>query len=83
MKRRDILFLVIKMSKPMYITDFTKGAITPQLLKFTMPLFLASALQVAYNMVDTIIVGHVLGKTGLAAVAVGGDITQFLTFLAS
>lgn len=70
------------MSKTKYITDFTKGAIPPQLLKFTLPLFLASALQVAYNMVDTIVVGHVLGKTGLAAVSVGGDVAHFLTFLA-
>lgn len=70
------------MSKTNYITDFTTGPITPQLLKFTMPLFFASALQVVYNMVDMIVVGHVLGKTGLAAVSVGGDIAHFLTFLA-
>lgn len=70
------------MSKANYITDFTKGPITPQLLKFTMPLFFASALQVVYNMVDMIVVGHVLGKTGLAAVSVGGDVAHFLTFLA-
>ena len=70
------------MPKAKYITDFTKGPITPHLLKFAMPLFLASALQVVYNMVDMIVVGHVLGKTGLAAVAVGGDVAHFLTFLA-
>jgi putative MATE family efflux protein len=33
-------------------------------------------------MVDMIIVGHALGKTGISAVSVGGDIANFLTFIA-
>jgi putative MATE family efflux protein len=33
-------------------------------------------------MVDMIIVGHVAGKTGLSAVSVGGDVSNFLTFIA-
>ncbi len=70
------------MTQRRYITDFTKGPVAPQLLKFALPLFVASMLQVFYNMVDMIVVGHTLGKTGLAAVSVGGDVAQFLTFLA-
>ena len=66
-----------------FITDFTKGNITKQLISFATPLFLSSLLQVAYNMVDMIIVGNVVGKTGLSAVSVGGDITTFLTFIMS
>ena len=64
------------------ITDFTKGNITKQLAVFAFPLFLSNLLQVVYNMVDMIVVGKVTGQNGLSAVAVGGDITAFMTFIA-
>ena len=56
------------------IKDFTHGSITPQLISFAWPLFLSNLLQVLYNMVDMIVVGHHLGKMGTSAVAVGGDV---------
>lgn len=62
--------------------DFTRGNITSQLITFAWPLFLSNLLQIVYNMVDMIIVGHVLGKVGTSAVSVGGDISAFLTFIA-
>jgi len=64
------------------IRDFTRGNITKQLVGFAWPLFLSNLLQVVYNMVDMIIVGKVLGKTGTSAVAVGGDVSAFLIFVA-
>ena len=64
------------------IADFTEGSVSKQLLVFSAPLFLSSLLQVVYNMVDMIIVGQATGQTGLAAVAVGGDVSNFLTFFA-
>ena len=64
------------------IKDFTKGNISKQLVIFAWPLFLSNLLQVVYNMVDMIIVGHELGKVGLSAVSVGGDVSNFLTFIA-
>lgn len=64
------------------IKDFTQGNITKQLLVFVWPLFLSNLLQVVYNMVDMIVVGNVLGKVGISAVSVGGDVTHFLTFIA-
>ena len=64
------------------IADFTTGNITGKLYKFAFPLFLSSLLQVVYNMVDMIVVGRVMGKVGLSAVSVGGDVSNFLTFLA-
>ncbi len=64
------------------ITDFTSGSIPKQLIIFATPLFLSSLLQILYSMVDMIIVGHALGKTGISAVSVGGDIANFLTFIA-
>ena len=64
------------------IKDFTKGNITQQLIVFAWPLFLSNMLQVVYNMVDMVIVGNRLGKVGISAVAVGGDVSNFLTFIA-
>lgn len=64
------------------IKDFTQGNITKQLLVFVWPLFLSNLLQVVYNMVDMIVVGNVLGKVGISAVAIGGDVSNFLTFIA-
>ena len=64
------------------IKDFTKGNITKQLILFASPLFLSNLLQVVYNMVDMIIVGNKLGKLGISAVSIGGDVSHFLTFVA-
>lgn len=70
------------MSSSTHIKDFTKGNITSQLIKFSFPLFCANLLQVVYNMVDMVVVGNVIGKAGISAVAVGGDIAAFMTFIA-
>lgn len=64
------------------IKDFTQGNISKQLVIFAAPLFLSNLLQVVYNMVDMVIVGNVLGKAGISAVSVGGDVSHFLTFVA-
>ena len=64
------------------IKDFTQGNITKQLIVFAWPLFLSNLLQVVYNMVDMMVVGNVLGKAGISAVAVGGDVSNLLTFVA-
>ncbi len=64
------------------IKDFTKGNVSRQLIVFSLPLFLSNLLQVVYNMVDMVVVGNALGKVGISAVSVGGDVTHFLTFIA-
>ena len=64
-----------------YITDFTQGNVSKHLLVFAAPLFLSNMLQVVYNLVDMVIVGHVAGEVGLSAVSIGGDISGFLTFI--
>lgn len=65
-----------------HIKDFTKGNIAKQLVVFAWPLFLSNLLQVVYNMVDMMVVGNVLGKAGISAVSVGGDVSHLLTFIA-
>ncbi len=64
------------------IKDFTQGNVMKQLIQFSTPLFLANLLQVVYNMVDMIVVGQTLGKVGISAVSVGGDVAHLLTFVA-
>lgn len=64
------------------IKDFTKGNISRQLIIFAAPLFLSNLMQIVYNMVDMYIVGQTLGKTGISAVSVGGDLCNLLTFIA-
>ncbi len=70
------------MSVSGYRTDFTKGGVMGQLLRFALPLFLSNLLQIVYNMVDMVVVGQVMGKVGLSAVSVGGDVCNCLTFVA-
>ena len=49
-------------------TDFTKGKIAPELIRFTVPLVLGNIFQLLYNAVDSMIVGRYVGKEALAAV---------------
>lgn len=65
-----------------YVADFTSGSVPKQMAKFAFPLFVSNLLQAVYNMVDMIIVGQYVGKAGLSAVSVGGDVLNLLTFLA-
>ncbi|MBO5993838.1 MAG: MATE family efflux transporter [Acidaminococcaceae bacterium] len=64
------------------IADFTTGNVNRQLVAFAMPMFLSHLLQIVYNMADMIIVGQTLGKVGLSAISVGGDIMNCMTFIA-
>jgi putative MATE family efflux protein len=64
------------------LMDFTVGSIPRQMIKFAAPLFLSNLLQAVYNMVDMVVVGQVVGKNGLSAVSIGGDVLTMLTFLA-
>ncbi|MBQ4153002.1 MAG: hypothetical protein IJD11_01480 [Oscillospiraceae bacterium] len=68
------------MRKKQIINDLTVGNVTPVLLKFAYPVMLANLLQTVYNMVDMVIVGQVVGSTGLSAVSIGGDIMHLFTF---
>ena len=48
--------------------DMTKGPILKTLILFTIPIILGNLLQLTYNSMDSIIVGHFIGKKALAAV---------------
>ena len=61
--------------------DLTQGSVTKLLLTFAFPLLCSNLLQTVYNMVDMVVIGQFVGKTGLSAVSIGGDVLGLLTFL--
>jgi len=52
----------------------TEGSITKKLVFFALPLFMGQLLQQLYNVVDSVVVGNVLGKEALAAVSTTGSL---------
>ena len=52
----------------------TEGSITKKLITFAIPLFVGQLLQQLYNVVDSVVVGNVLGKEALAAVSTAGSL---------
>ena len=64
------------------IRDLTTGSVPRTLLRFALPMFLSGLLQMVYNMVDMVVVGHFVGTLGLSAVSIGGDVLQLITFVA-
>lgn len=58
--------------------DLTTGRVMPLLIKFTIPLLLGNLLQLTYNAVDGIIVGHFVGKEALAAVGICNPISTLM-----
>lgn len=67
---RDLLLLLYSEENIMNLEqDLTTGNITKQLIRFGIPLFLANLLQSFYSIVDMLVVGNVVGSTGLAAIS--------------
>ena len=60
------------------IKDLTTGKIMPILVNFTVPLVLGNLFQLTYNAVDSIIVGHFVGKEALAAVGICNPISTLM-----
>jgi len=58
----------------------TEGNIWKNFILFAIPLVLSGLLSQAYTMIDTMIAGHYLGETGLAAV---GATSSAITFVSS
>lgn len=56
----------------------TEGNIGKEILKFAFPLFLGNLFQQLYNIVDSLVVGNILGKEALAAVSSSGSLIFLL-----
>lgn len=59
-------------------TLMTSGTIWKEILLFSIPLILGNLFQQLYNIVDSIIVGNVVGSSALAAVGASGAIIPLL-----
>lgn len=56
------------------VGDLTTGNISKKLMQFAMPVMMGNLLQQLYNMVDSIIVGQMVGKSAFAAVGSTGSL---------
>lgn len=63
------------------IRDLTKGSVLKCLFWFSLPLILANLLQTLYSLVDSVVVGQVVGPAGLAAVSTTADVINFFTMI--
>ena len=60
------------------ITDMTRGSSLKQIFCFTVPLIIGNIFQMAYNTVDTIVVGRFAGNESLAAVGTCDPVMSLL-----
>ena len=63
-----IFFVILRLINNSLMKDFTKGSVARHILFFAIPILLSSLFQQLYNIVDSIFIGHYVGKEGLAAV---------------
>lgn len=49
--------------------DLTTGSVPKKLIRFATPLLLANLLQSFYSIVDMLVVGNIVGETGLVAIS--------------
>ncbi|MCQ2494633.1 MAG: MATE family efflux transporter [Lachnospiraceae bacterium] len=61
------------------VTDMTQGNPVSLIIKFAIPMMIGNIFQQFYNIVDSIIVGKLVGTEALAAIGVTGSVT-FLFF---
>lgn len=57
------------------VMDMTEGNITKQLMLFSVPMLLGNLFQQIYNLVDSVVVGRVVGPNALAAIGATGSVT--------
>ena len=62
------------------INDLTQGSVMGRLVRFTLPLMLANALQVCYNLVDMFFVGQFAGTDAQSAVSIASNVTALMFF---
>lgn len=62
----------------LFKVDFLQGPIVQSLIVFAIPILISSIFQQMYNMVDTMIVGNILGDEALAAMGACASISDLL-----
>lgn len=61
--------------------DLTQGSVVRQMVLFALPMLAATALQQLYTMVDMVVAGQFLGRSGLSSVSVASQVVMFMTCL--
>ncbi len=57
-------------------TNLAEGNVFKKLINFAMPILLANILQMLYSLVDTLVVGRIVGSVGISAVTIGSQLSQ-------
>lgn len=57
----------------------TEGKISKKIILFALPIFLGNLFQQLYNVVDSLVVGNIVGKEALAAVSSTGSLIFLIT----
>jgi len=64
-------------------TDLTDGSVFRTLILFSVPLIMSNLVQQMYTIVDLMVIGKFAGSAGTVGVAVGGEIADLLTPVAT
>lgn len=59
--------------------NLTEGTIWKTLVRFSLPVVLSSLLQSAYSLVDLVLAGQFIGKSGMSAITNSGQVILLLT----
>ena len=60
------------------IVDMTEGDAQSHLIRYSIPLILGNLFQLAYNVVDSVIVGQFIGKEALAAEGIAAPVMNII-----
>ena len=63
--------------------DLTEGSVLRGLGLFVVPIILTNLIQQIYSMVDLMVIGQFVGNLGTVGVSVGGEVSDFLTPVAT
>lgn len=63
------------------VVDMTRGAITPQIIHFTLPLIIGNFFVLTYNAADSVIVGRFIGANAMAALGAASPVMNIMLFL--
>ncbi len=70
------------MEEKTMIQNMTEGPLQRHLLLFSIPIILGNLLQSAYSTVDMLIVGNLIGASGLSAIGIAGTLQGLLLMMA-
>ncbi|MBQ3705030.1 MAG: MATE family efflux transporter [Clostridia bacterium] len=63
--------------------DLTQGSVLKNLMLFALPIILTNLIQQLYSMVDLMVIGQYVGNAGTSGVSIGGEVSDFLTPVAT